>query len=716
MIGTGMIDLRFYLTYNGATTLLTNSPDGWNDEAVKWERDMKYFGMFRKFTIPLQFVRDGAKIVRTAFYTYGINADVQITVEKRNIYTNQFVSKYTGILDFATFKDTWDYVEIMCNENGLSYDVKRLESTKFDIAFPSISQQKAALVTFQGEVSNYETTTFVSPAQLDDDEVTNPAIDPNTNPRPRTIKFDENDFKNLNDGTLHFSNYKNDPAYTWGIVIDRNCELIFDVTPNGRSFSIKQGVGHTGWMNYKESLVMDRGGIETELAIIAHEDSISIPLMDTWYEFFPGSVGQQSLPLSGTYQFIAGDKISLRCTITSNDSYGASNYFTRFTNNMAYVCKVKIFDRLSEIVMEAWKPIDLLAEIVKKIGAQYAVKSDFLTARETLILPADTCREEINANAITHTSLEDFFTSFFVTEEIGMGVEEINGVETLVIEPLSYFLNTAVAHNVGVVNGFDLTVATDLMISDIEIGFLQPTFQSYFGKQEIHGTSTFQLPCERITNSVKWISPYRSDILGIDQIRLKQLMITKYGSSASETKDTEDDLAIFLLDCKYIDSDLAFDNYVVNRDYDITPLAYPDTVANVRFTPRRCIQRHGAYIRAICHLLNSEALTHVAGTKNYEYETLYTGETVYQYETADVEINLLPTALFKPYYLNFVAPSPWVMNDNIALGIYDCLQFEYRGQQMYGFIVTCDQKLAVDGKSTFKLLCAPATDLTTLIL
>lgn len=712
MQSTGMIDLKFYLTYLGTETLLQNSPDGWNDEMVKWERNTKYWGMFRSFTIPLQFVKDGAKILRTAFYTYGLGADVSIRVEKRDRISNLFEQQYTGIVNFASFHDTWESVEVMCEEGGLSNDVQNKEETIFDIPFTP--GDRLNILPFQGQISNYETFTQISPEQRDDDEVTDPPTTPTIGLRDFIVKFDDNDFHDFNDGTLHLANYKADPAYTWGIVIDRDCELKMTITPNGRTFSVKQMDTTTMLVPYQfqERLVLNRGGVTTILATWGNGD-FYITDYNTWQEFYPSSNGPMTYPASGNFQFQAGDMLTIVAYIYYSDA-GTCNYQARFINTSAYVMKTQIFDRLSQINLLAWKPIDLFRAIVKKIGAGYEVKSDFLTARTTLLLPAESCRSALNYTAITRTSLSNFFNSFKATECLGMGVEVINGVDTLVIEPLSYFFNQTTVHSSVNIKNFSLDVADDLMKSEVEIGFAAKTFEDYFGKQEIHGSATFVLPGTGVTSNEKLLSPYRADILGMDQTRLKQLRIDRNDTASIDTKDTDSDNDVFMVDCLFDYSNSTTDFYTVNRDYVIAGVAYPLTVANVRYTPRRCMLRQAQLLSSILHL-NTESIMHVSGTKFYNYQTELAPDAA-MWENDPITPAEITGSVFLPYYFNFEAPAKFELIENVDTNRYGMISFNYRGATFYGFIMAISAGLAKDKSGTYKLICAPISDLSKLIL
>lgn len=127
-----MKDLKFILNYDGTATTLTNSPDGWDDVLVKYERSTKYWGLFRSYTIPLRFIKEAALILRNAFYTDGVNAIATLTIQKLNRAIMQYYTAYTATFDFASFKDFDNYVDVMVVDGGLSAYIKKNEDVVYD--------------------------------------------------------------------------------------------------------------------------------------------------------------------------------------------------------------------------------------------------------------------------------------------------------------------------------------------------------------------------------------------------------------------------------------------------------------------------------------------------------------------------------------------------------------------------------------------------------
>jgi hypothetical protein len=147
----------------------------------------------------------------------------------------------------------------------------------------------------------------------------------------------------------------------------------------------------------------------------------------------------------------------------------------------------------------------------------------------------------------------------------------------------------------------------------------------------------------------------------------------------------------------------------------VSGITYTAEAANVKYTPKRNLMRHGGYLRGMLDLLGASVLSIDSGTKNY---LIVTDDplSVSLAEWVDITISDLAAAIFKPYYFNFKAPAPFALIDAADVNAYGTMSFIYRGETYYGFLIEVSAKLAMETESTFKLLAAPASDLTNLIL
>ena len=649
---TEMINLQFYLTYNGITSLLQVAPDGWNAEKINWERSTKYFGMFRKFTIPLQFVKFGATLIRSAFYTDGYNAEVALVVKKRNRKTNVFETEYTGKIDFATFKDFKDYVEVSCIEGGLSADLMRFENTQFSVPFPDGYRP---LIDWYGQVSNFETFDIASPQQLYDDQVI--AIpDPTVVERRIYTAFQDNTFKDINAGTISLEDYgTGGTPWYGGIIIERDCGLTIEWHPGTRVISIYDEATSPGSVQYRyrEMMYLVRGG--TEIALCkTNNEYFTVTAGNEWQQFYPTTelydavtgdpLPNNIYPLTGYYDFQIGDKIVIRPEIRHA---APADYYWRYDNNSAERLTVSIYDRLEFTEIPAWKPKDLFAALADKMGG-YAVKSDFLDTCKTMILPTVAIRDRksISATTETKTSIADLFKSIFVTDEIGMGVEVINGVETLVIESLDYFLSSSVIHDFGNVTNFQLEPASDLIPSQINVGYNLAKSDTYYGRYEFNGMESWRTPAKILKNEFDWISPYRGDILGVDMVRLEAMKLTKNKSDEIASKGTQSDDQIFLVDVNYSYADDDHDHYYIARDYDINNFPWPETAGNIRLTPKRCLLRHQILLGSVFGVMQGDLFEFASGDANNWIETKLTTESTYLVDRYDLYASIFGAATF----------------------------------------------------------------------
>lgn len=142
-----MNELLFTLTpTDGTPVVLTHAVDGWDEAFIVTERSRKYHGIFRSWTVALRFVKDGAALLREEFYTYGMKASCTFTVSKLDRQTLDYFTAFTGRIDFSTFRDGDNQVEVTVLDGGLAQIVKTMEGEEvmfnanaFDTEYGSIN-------------------------------------------------------------------------------------------------------------------------------------------------------------------------------------------------------------------------------------------------------------------------------------------------------------------------------------------------------------------------------------------------------------------------------------------------------------------------------------------------------------------------------------------------------------------------------------------------
>ena len=112
---------------------LQRAPDGWKDNKISFERGFTYFSLFTAFSTPLKFIKDGAQILRNLMFNHGIEANVQILIEKLNVSTYLYETWFAADLDMSKSTSEFDYVITNAIEGGFVAKLKAREDTPYEI-------------------------------------------------------------------------------------------------------------------------------------------------------------------------------------------------------------------------------------------------------------------------------------------------------------------------------------------------------------------------------------------------------------------------------------------------------------------------------------------------------------------------------------------------------------------------------------------------------
>ena len=104
--------LIYILQYDNKNYALKHAPEEWDDSSIHWKRSMVYYGMSREFAFPLEFVKDGATMLRSIYYKNGPEAKAKLIIYQHQNLTVGYVEIAKFDLDFSTLIDHVDSVEI----------------------------------------------------------------------------------------------------------------------------------------------------------------------------------------------------------------------------------------------------------------------------------------------------------------------------------------------------------------------------------------------------------------------------------------------------------------------------------------------------------------------------------------------------------------------------------------------------------------------------
>lgn len=697
----------YYLDAGGAVQLsdtekfLKDTPANWSEIELKFGRDEKYFGIFRKAAMSLQFRGDGATILRSIYYANdgaNFNAYCLLNVKKRydgeeEIWPHR--DYYSAEVDFAeSFVDGEDgrglYVSASLLEKGLPQIIEDKLNTPYEIDLGS--DAKVIKVNGLNLSGNYEYVAADLPLVnlLDGGQRYVP-------PMGLAVSEGEEYFSQ----TFFFSSQGLE-VYTALVPSESNKFLYADKTL-AANYSLQMSidaatigsVGTTLTVNILKKLTGTTTGVSTNL-------------------FNSGSfTGTQTFNIntSGTYTFDPINFTYYLIIVTTSVSGGSSTDVTinnlRFNVNFQYefqATSVKAYPY--QVVFE--KLINLMT------GGAYSFTSGYLNYKPNKTTELArygnyngapgytyiTCGDAIRGQSVAKIKvtlaelLQDCWGRWMT------GASSLNDV--FQVQKLGVlFQRSSVIFTCEEAKGVKKTTATNFLYNQLKVGYPDPDVDQLNGRFEINSEQTWKMPITQ-GEEMDLSSPFKASIYDIEQIRINLKGV--------DTTNDKRDNSVYLIEADFDGT-------------DITPIRYqspnlvfgvPDgeSVYNIGLSPKRFILRHLPYIRSILNCPDGVAsnpgkITFQEGLKNTNANTFI--DNKYIEEGADIfpGLNLdgtLQDRLFKPMIYEFTTVPPSDLLQKIEANPFGLIGFPDNGVIKYGFILDVGIKPARNDTYNFRLL------------
>lgn len=674
----------YYEDVNGNVTVisipqdLNYTPDGWMDKSVAYGRSIKFPGILRTFTVPLKFTMDGARILKYLYYTYGIQAEGNLVILKRDITTGTEVFKryYVGAMDFSQFAHADRTVQCNVMEAGLTALIKANEGTKYDIP---ISVPEAVPVVMDG-ITLYSNVNVVNYADIFYDDSGNQGIN---------VRFDTDIFfgNAVVDTETKYPSvlFATSTAYKgaesldydpndWLMQADKNATLKI----SGRmQFKIAGSDG------YRIGAYIRKGNIARIADLVPFTAVTGVPHdIDVSFDV--------NIPIT------QGEKVWL---FVNNTGGGAGKIIAFDHDNKITV----VYDfRKEESTVMCLRPLYVFQQLISKITkGKYTATSTLLSgdAANTVLTCGDALRGFIAGTPsdyngpVLKTSLNDFIKSYNVPYNIGLGSQD-----TAIVERKDVFFNNTLVVDLGEVAKLNVDPATDHLFNTVTIGWPDQNYEDVNGRNEFNTTQVYTTPVTRIVKDLDLTSTYRADPYGIEFARINL--------DNKTTTDNQSDNDVFMVN---INNALRLDRPAYTS---LTGVATP-TVFNVELSPKTCLIAHGNYLHVGLDKLDTEYLEFQTTTKAYNLSRTLAGVTIT--EKANYLIGALAKPLFLPQVFTFDTEVPINLVDLVEANPYGKVKFTWSNDIYYGYILEASQQPAMNAKQTFKLLASADNDMTKLI-
>lgn len=767
-----------YKKIGGQPAHLTHDPEGWKETLVKYGRNIKYWGVFRSFTVPMKFVRDGAKIIKDGFVAQGIEAIMYLGIAKLDELTlpYNYKSWYLSEINFVKYKENRHGVTIEAMEGGLSKYLKAYENQKYEI--PIDTDPECVSVEMDGMELENSAQWFVSEGF---------SATPFYNRGSHVVATDIIQ-KEIGDIGGVFStvrtkvgNINND--------IHNTGQYIFNATTDG---TIKIDYNFKLTVTYYTSEAGINPG--TVLGVVfrrINQSGVSlgqqIILQRSATPFGAAGInGTYNLQGSFNLAMLAGEELYLYTFMNNEGVGGATNTEFSYGGDEPFIKMSYTYKHPKSVVLghTAIRLMQLLVDKMTGSTGGYIAKSAYLNSKiNNLVITSGDALRGIHPSFLT-TSFEEFRKAMN-REGIGIGIEG----ENLVLEQLPYFFQNTVIHKCGVVKDITYYPAEDLLFNSIYVGYKEQEYKEINGRMEFNQGQRWKTPVTRITKELDLTSPYRADPFGIELLRIN------FGDK--KTTDSKSDNETFMLDVRpqfnsfttriqftnfynlmlmygqagiassfkfgtrfritgtlynnqtFMSAGNAGSNngvdlivgavaatagginlvvedapaanveiltYILNRPAytSVTGLLHPDTAFNIELSPKRSLLANAAYIRSCLDRMDGGKLELTSADRNKDLTTVLAGVTISENESLDI-VNL-PARLFRPYYIEYVTESPINLLEIMAVNPYGLIEFEQEdGELFYGFLMDGGLKPSTLDTQQWKLLCAPQNDLKKLL-
>ncbi|MFO7257940.1 MAG: hypothetical protein DIU61_009605, partial [Bacteroidota bacterium] len=494
---------RFYYVSNGQVLISTSpkplqaTPDGWRNIQISNQRNQKYFALDRSFSLPLDFVKDGAQILKHLYYNKGLEEKVFLAIAKQQLYFDDthygyyYTLLYKGELDFINFQH--DGPKVTCNimEGGPVKYIKARENTSYEIPVEDILvkmdgvrlKQSASYLLTNGALVNDLDSHVPELTLLGSEQIQSIGAQ-------NTVRTVINSIPDIYNSRQFFiktgaSSTEVTINYDFGITLS----LAAGISP----------VFNTHF--FFQVRLFDSAGNQVGLAQNIIDFNPGDPLLLYRHHDFSGTYTLTVPPDTEVY-FTTRVSLNEDFTFFTYDNDGEISVSYTYTHPTSYI--------------KALRPLKLLQEIIYRLTeGQYTIASDTLEAYKDIVV---TCGDAIRGieGAKIKTTLFNFFQAFNTVIGVGLGMVG----SQLRLEEKAYWVDYSDPIDLGEVKNLKVSPATDYIYNNLKIGYPAQEYEDVNGRQEFNNTHEYDLPVTRITKNLELVSPYRADCYGIEFTRI----------------------------------------------------------------------------------------------------------------------------------------------------------------------------------------------------
>lgn len=538
------VDDAGVLSYQVDPIAIVRTPEGWQKKSIVWERDIKRWGLVRSFTIPLEFVEDGAVMIsKLALASY--ETELELLIKQLEFQDNGdgthdwiYVDLYIGEPDLSKAEGSETRITAPMVEGGIAAQLKAFEDVVYEIPFDDYVSVKmdGAYLFFKKNFLTFDSSvnTFFALSQT-----------PNNN---ETRNFVIGISQTVEEGTS-FNIAGSDVS---PVAIADNYDLTTMDEWFLSAYDTVQVTAHLKFLFTINKTPTGTGGS----AVFKMVKSDGTVLQTFATASMSGSGFNQDYKIDTTITFTlnAGEKVFLIVELKSTTSVLhigepviVKIYFAESTSEFTYKTKYHTTS------CKAMRPFVLFQKLVEKItGSATNAESALLQAYPNICITSGDAVRGITG-AVIKTSYSQFLqfcrTQFVAGDEISEG--------KIVIREMEDQASVATPIDLGEAKNFKWTFAQDLLFNLIKYGYQEEQIDDVNGKYSTHNTYSRTVgDHKKAKGTLEIICPYVADPYYIEILR-----INKEGKTTTDSTGDNKVVILNTEDSPDINYDGAFGNF-----------------------------------------------------------------------------------------------------------------------------------------------------------
>lgn len=504
-------------------TELPETPDGWEDNSISFERNKEFRGLIRSYTTGLKFYRDGARIIREYFYKKSREAKlyfIWLKLDKTFGGQLKYRSWYKGQVSIPSVVDGAGGVQVNIEEGGFSRELQSNKTVVQEIKPTHSVVMDGMMLQFNFTYSTLE------------DEILHDNASPGGSGSKTTRELISFPFISSETGVAQLE------------ATSQMREVITSLSTNINTFLVNPGTDPVT-MDVKVSIpftyFITRFSITG--AINPHNVQVKLDIVDstmtvkqnlftkTYTDSSNTQSGNEAVSMDISLTINPGEKLYL--LLTTVQTYGAAitlkfgEAYTKFSYNYTF----------KQTVIRGIPAVDLGDALCKAMSnGKSGMDAAELPNMETLVITSGDLLRGLPG--VIKTTFSNYHSAMDAVNCVSFTIEDEKGL----MQPRqAAFKNTEIA-DLGEVIECEVKPANEYVYDEIEVGYPTQDIEGVNGKLQFNNTVLYKTPDNTGKNKYDAKSPYYADPYAIELTRLNL-----EGKNSTDSKSDNDN---FILDCE----------------------------------------------------------------------------------------------------------------------------------------------------------------------